>query len=645
MRENVIFKPYIKRLGAALTAFFMLAALTSVFSISSGAASYSGSGTPRDPYLIKTADQLLSMRDNLSASYKLADTIDLAGKTVTPIGTLDKPFTGSFMCDAGSDGYPLYAIKNMKIHMPVRPDQGEFKSRWECGLFGATKDATLSYIYVLNADITNETVGKARGSVQTNDFTRGTNELAAGILVAIAQDSSITHCGSTGSVKGATNWAGGLIGRAETSKVEYSFSSASVNSTGFFGVGGFVGTSEYSNIRYCYATGDVTGTGANPSRGGFIGQSARSNGIATLGNEGKFKLENCYSTGKVNASSGSSFAGYSGGNEARDENKLEFSNCYTTGVVSGRSKPWDITVTNCNGYILNNVSGAQMQFAAVSQSDLVNRFKGLSGWTVNGTELPQITDNKPVTSARLAQYVPGAGGASNGAASGSTSGTASTGTASKSTSGTASTGDSAENTPEDTDTADNNDGVDNDAAEGNTGAASARAKEVSDMLKSLPEAEDLTIDNVLDAVKACSAYNALTESEKMTVSEELAAKKALLTNAVQALGLRYVKDGVENLPDVKKLKASDKETVMNIQMVYDFLEEETTVNLSDAVKDKLKAANEKVSAFSDEAAQTTLTTSELILVIVLGVLFLTTLAVTLVVTMVEFKLKKSYYRA
>jgi len=85
-----------------------------------------GSGTRNDPYLIKTADDLYNMRDNLSASYKLAATIDMKGyktdskyfdKGFVPIGDdSTKPFTGSFTCDLGTDGLPLYAILNLKIN-------------------------------------------------------------------------------------------------------------------------------------------------------------------------------------------------------------------------------------------------------------------------------------------------------------------------------------------------------------------------------------------------------------------------------------------------------------------------------------------------------------------------------------------------
>ena len=81
------------------------------------AAAYSGSGTKKDPYLVQTAEQLNGMRDNLSAHYKLANTIDLSsfGK-FTPIGYEGERFTGSFTCDTNADGTPKYAIKNLTVY-------------------------------------------------------------------------------------------------------------------------------------------------------------------------------------------------------------------------------------------------------------------------------------------------------------------------------------------------------------------------------------------------------------------------------------------------------------------------------------------------------------------------------------------------
>ena len=59
------------------------------------AAAAGGSGTPSDPYIIQTATELQSMQNDLGASYKLANNIDLSGITWTPIGTTSARFHGT----------------------------------------------------------------------------------------------------------------------------------------------------------------------------------------------------------------------------------------------------------------------------------------------------------------------------------------------------------------------------------------------------------------------------------------------------------------------------------------------------------------------------------------------------------------------
>ena len=76
----------------------LLLVVTLVPKFSASAVSYIGSGTKADPYLVTNAEQLDGMRNNLSAHYKLAATIDMSSfGNMEPIGFLAKPFTGSFV--------------------------------------------------------------------------------------------------------------------------------------------------------------------------------------------------------------------------------------------------------------------------------------------------------------------------------------------------------------------------------------------------------------------------------------------------------------------------------------------------------------------------------------------------------------------
>ena len=69
--------------------------------VSAASSSYAGgSGSNKDPYIIKTADQLMSIATNVNGGtesgkyYKVTKPINLSGKNWTPIGTSEKPFSG-----------------------------------------------------------------------------------------------------------------------------------------------------------------------------------------------------------------------------------------------------------------------------------------------------------------------------------------------------------------------------------------------------------------------------------------------------------------------------------------------------------------------------------------------------------------------
>ncbi len=229
------------------------------------AAGYSGSGTMADPYLVTTAEQLQNMRENLTAHYRLANNIDLAGMDFKPIGRLSGPFTGSFICEQNEDGSPKYAIRNLTVTVAETPYATENNCRWEAGLFGCTDGATISGIVLFDVNVVNNVLGDNQGAVIYGTYKPGMDEMAAGALVGIARNTSISYCGSTGFVGGRANWTGGLLGVASHgSRVEYCFSTATVDSIGKWSVAGFSGGASKgdaapSNFSYCYYSGSATG--------------------------------------------------------------------------------------------------------------------------------------------------------------------------------------------------------------------------------------------------------------------------------------------------------------------------------------------------------------------------------------------------
>ena len=103
-----------KKLCSLFAAICVMASAV-ICAVPASAASTSGSGTPSDPYIITNAEQLKGMRDNLTACYKLGNTIDLANTDFKPIGRMNEPFKGTFVCELNADGSPKFVIKNLKI--------------------------------------------------------------------------------------------------------------------------------------------------------------------------------------------------------------------------------------------------------------------------------------------------------------------------------------------------------------------------------------------------------------------------------------------------------------------------------------------------------------------------------------------------
>ncbi|MDD5458400.1 MAG: hypothetical protein PHF37_03300, partial [Phycisphaerae bacterium] len=278
-----------------------------------------GSGTPADPYIIETLNQLQEMKDYLDASFLLWNDID-ASATATwnerptapgeyygfqPIGTDGNmfnltPFTGTF----DGDGYTisnLYINRQQWAGAPPERPVG-----WnQCGLFGEisrtatggfVKDLTLTNVNITGYSL----VGALVGFPDTDD---GHTKL------------SIENCNSSGvvNVMGGGD-CGGLIGASLGITVKNCFSSCTVNSTVGDYLGGLIGH-EYETVFIdCFATGAVTGASI---AGGFVGNSG---GFGS-------SFTDCYATG--NLSSG----GHRGGFVGEMAGPAEYTSCYATGNV------------------------------------------------------------------------------------------------------------------------------------------------------------------------------------------------------------------------------------------------------------------------------------------------------------------------
>ena len=214
---------------------FFLALLSANLLFAQTAVQPSGSGTPENPYQIATLDHLAWVSQH-SESWNMffiqtADIDALATSTWNyfdeagyhkgwlPIGNYSTPFTGSYNGGGHFVDGLYFADSNL------------------CGFFGIITGATIS-----NLGITNTSM--RRHDTRSN----------AGGLVAIANNSDISKCYTTGIVFGGT-WIGGFAGRNNGSTITNCFSRDSVYMDDHDG-GGFVGNND-GIIRNCYVAGKV----------------------------------------------------------------------------------------------------------------------------------------------------------------------------------------------------------------------------------------------------------------------------------------------------------------------------------------------------------------------------------------------------
>ena len=221
--------------------------------------SLNGTGTPSDPYVIYTAEELQMVAEAVnsgdakykSSRYELGADIDLSiynasntsfnnGKGWIPIGTSTNPFNGTFLGDN-------YGISGLYINDP---------NLNYAGLFGYVDGGIIQRLGVSGSAV------------------RGCNYV--GGLVGCIVNGYISYCYSNCDIYGAEN-VGGLIGYigGSNNNILKVYTTRSVNAT-TGNVGGIVGGVQNSGthtIEVCYATGEINGTATTSSSGvgGIIG--------------------------------------------------------------------------------------------------------------------------------------------------------------------------------------------------------------------------------------------------------------------------------------------------------------------------------------------------------------------------------------
>ncbi len=231
-----------------------------------------GSGTPEDPYLIETAEQLNEIglyEEDWNKHFKLIENIDMKpydrqngnpafniiGYWIDHFHSENRPFTGTF----DGNGFLIHNLTCLSL------------DRNTVGLFGFIEDAKIKDLGMVDVLLVPD------------------NPDATGGLVGRSKRGKISNCYATGSVS-SDSAAGGLIGVNDDGTIHNCYSSADVS--GHY-AGGLAGANG-GTIYLCYSTGRVTKTDLVYDWGALVGWNI---GLVT----------NCYwnlDTNSSNASAG-----------------------------------------------------------------------------------------------------------------------------------------------------------------------------------------------------------------------------------------------------------------------------------------------------------------------------------------------------
>lgn len=283
--------------------------------IGSRAFGIDGSGTEADPYVLKTAQDMVDMRSLATVGgetwFRMANDIDLKGINWVPVN-YDQNFERKIHFDGGNftisnlvskksvhgADYPSFmgvvygSIKNLKI------DHAEIVSTSGCGVVGgyvgtSGKDGLVENVAVTNASVTNSgdraggICGTARQATFKNVSFQGTvtstfvptdskNYARSGGFVGYTQTSaSFEGCSVDVTFEGAGDYIGGFVGyiTGTTTFKDCVGNKATVTST-YSGsqakIGGFVGSAD-SGQTFTNCDAEVTVTVSSSDAGGFAG--------------------------------------------------------------------------------------------------------------------------------------------------------------------------------------------------------------------------------------------------------------------------------------------------------------------------------------------------------------------------------------
>lgn len=302
-----------------------------------------GSGTEEDPYLISTPEHLYSVRNYLSAHFKMINDIDLTAATAeggdwdyggrgwNPIGSDnvygDSEFSGVF------DGNG-YTIEGLRIYLDNSNKPSGNSEDTYVGLF-ANVAGTVRNLRMTNVNVTNKY------------YLNGNYDPYCGAIAATVSVTGIIENCSVSGTGGSDACCGGLVGY-NSGNIKNCYNEATVTSYSY--AGGIAGLSTGSTavVSNCYNKGNIYGGYA----GGIVGY-----------NGNYAKIESSYNVGTVKYSATST--------------SLEYGIAYRYGGTITNSYYLDGTGKSSTG--ATALTSTQMQLQSVYQG-----FDFENVWTMDG---------------------------------------------------------------------------------------------------------------------------------------------------------------------------------------------------------------------------------------------------------------------
>jgi hypothetical protein len=248
-----------------------------------------GHGTPGDPYLIYTADQLNTIGTiecDLNKHFKLMADIDLLnldGKNGRPAFSIIGAHTNPNDPWVDFTGTPFAGVFDGKGHAISHLT---LEGKDYVGLFGYSsgevKNLGIVDVNIVGSTYVGGLVGENHG-LMAQCYSTGIVS-GHGYVGGLAgwNSGTLTRCCSTCAVTGRGSYVGGLVGAHSYGNITLSFSTGVVN--GRYDVGGLVGA-DFGTVTQCYSIAEVIG---ESHIGGLVGY-LRGDGTVT----------GCYSAGTV----------------------------------------------------------------------------------------------------------------------------------------------------------------------------------------------------------------------------------------------------------------------------------------------------------------------------------------------------------